>query len=113
MALKTKTFGPLTFKIDRPAGTVKKWDRPDGSVKTFTYPCDYGYFPRLKGEDGEGLDAFVGDKEDGHLESFLKMKKDDKGRTVPDETKFLVGLTDADREKIYRLYGTETVNRKT
>lgn len=112
-ALKQKTFGTLSFRIDRPKGTVKKWDQPDGSVKSFTYPCDYGYFPRLKGEDGEALDAFVGDDEKGHLESFLKLKKDDKGRLVPDETKFIVGLTDQEREKVYRLYGTEVVNRKT
>jgi Inorganic Pyrophosphatase len=112
MPLAKKSWGPLSFRIDRPKGTVKKWDQPDGSVKTFVYPCDYGYFPRLKGEDGEGLDAFVGDQPEGHLESFLKLKKDDKGRMVPDETKFVVGLTDQEREKVYRLYGTEIVNRK-
>jgi hypothetical protein len=107
MALATKTLGPFTFKIDRPKGTVKKWP-----TKTFTYPCDYGYFPRLKGEDEEGLDAFVGDDPGGHLESFLKLRPDEHGRLVPDETKFLLGVSDRERETIYRLYGTEVSQRK-
>lgn len=105
--MKSKSFGSLTFKIDRPKGFVKTWP-----TKSFTYPCDYGYFPRLKGEDGEGLDAFVGDDLEGHLESFLKLKQDEAGKYVPDETKFILGCTDAERETIYKLYGMEAVHRK-
>jgi hypothetical protein len=108
MALPEKKLGPFTFKIDRPKGTVKKW--PGG--KQFTYPVDYGYFPRIKGEDSEGLDSFVGDHETGHLESFLKLKPNDLGRMVPDETKFVLGVTDQDRETIYRLYRGEWCERK-
>lgn len=108
MTLKTKKFGPFIFKIDRPAGYVKEWPRPDGSVKRFTYPVDYGYWPKIKGEDGEGLDAFVGDDEKGHLESFQKLNPDGS----LDETKFLLGVSDAEREKIYKLYGTEVHARR-
>lgn len=108
MALPTKTLGPFTFKIDRPKGFVKKWPN-----KTFTYPCAYGFWPRLKGQDGEGLDAFVGDDPAGHLESFLKLKPDDHGKLVPDETKFLIGVNDRERSIIYRLYGNEVSERKT
>ncbi len=108
MALPTKTLGPFTFKIDRPKGTVKKWP-----TKTFTYPCDYGYFPRLKGEDEEGLDAFVGDDPSGHLESFQKLKPNASGKLVLDETKFLLGVSDEERSKIYGLYGQEVHARKT
>jgi len=107
-SLQTKKFGPFTFKIDRPAGYVKEWPRPDGSVKRFTYPVDYGYWPKIKGEDGEGLDAFVGDDEEGHLESFQKLNPDGS----LDETKFLLGVSDAEREKIYKLYGTEVHARR-
>jgi len=106
--VKSKKFGPFTFKIDRPAGYVKEWPRPDGSVKRFTYPVDYGYWPKIKGEDGEGLDAFVGDDEKGHLESFQKLNPDGS----LDETKFLLGVSDAEREKIYKLYGTEVHARR-
>lgn len=112
MALPRKTFGGTTFIIDRPKGTVKVWPQPDGGEKRFVYPCDYGYFPRLKGEDGEGLDAFVGDDPAGHYEVFQKLKPRDGGGMELDETKFLVGVSDAEREAIYRLYGDETHARR-
>ena len=106
-----KAFGGLTFVIDRPKGYVKTWPQPGGGEKSFTYPVDYGYLPRHKGEDDEGLDFFVGD-EGPHLESFQKLRKNDDGKYVLDETKFLVGVTDAERETIYKLYGPEVWHRK-
>jgi hypothetical protein len=103
--MKTKDFEGVRFYIDRPKGFVKTWDLPDGSKKTYTYPVDYGYFPKILGEDGEGLDAFVGDDPNGHYESFEKLKPSESGNgLVLDETKFLVGVTDAERDKIYGLY---------
>lgn len=111
MADRVKKFGGVTFRIDRPKGYVKAWPQ-DGWTKTFTYPVDYGYLPRHMGEDGEGLDFFVGDDPGGHLESFQKLKRDEHGRRLLDETKFLVGVTDGEREAIYRLYGDEVWHRK-
>lgn len=111
-ALKNKTLCGVKFKIDRPKGYEKVWKQPNGSEKRFVYPCDYGFFPGIDGEDGEGLDAFVGDAPDGHFEAFQKLKKDDAGRDVLDETKFLVGVTDQERETIYRLYGPEVWARR-
>jgi len=107
-----KRFSTVNFFIDRPKGTVKVWPRPDGGEKRFVYPCDYGYFPGLKGEDGEGLDAFVGDEPTGHYEAFQKLKPRTEGGMELDETKFLVGVTDAEREAIYRLYGEEIHARR-
>lgn len=103
-----KKLGPFTFVIDRPKGTVKEWPQPDGTVKRFVYPCDYGYWPKIKGEDGEGLDAFVGDVTDGHKESFQKLNPDG----TLDETKFLLGVTDKQREVIYGLYKSEVHARR-
>lgn len=103
-----KQLGPFTFIIDRPKGRVKEWPQPDGSVKRFVYPCDYGYWPKIKGEDGEGLDAFVGDDPNGHKESFQKLNPDG----TPDETKFLLGVSDKEREIIYGLYKSEVNARR-
>jgi len=110
LAFEEKIWGPFRFIIDRPAGFVKEWPQPDGSVKRYKYPVSYGYF---KGHtdpgDGEGLDAFVGDDPTGSIESFLKMKRDDDGELVPDETKFMVGLSDSQRDKVLGLYSPEEV----
>jgi len=103
-----KKLGPFSFVIDRPKGSVKEWPQPDGSVKRFVYPCDYGYWPKIKGEDGEGLDAFVGDDPNGHKESFQKLNPDG----TPDETKFLLGVSDKEREVIYGLYKSEVNARR-
>lgn len=110
--LRTKSFQGTRFFIDRPKGFVKVWPRHDGGEKRFQYPCDYGYFPGLTGEDGEGLDAFVGDDPGGHFEVFQKLKPGPYGGFVLDETKFLVGVTDEERECIYRLYGDEVHSRR-
>lgn len=110
LALETKRWGPFVFEIDRPNGFKKEWPQDDGSVKSFVYPVDYGYFVDHTGEDEEGLDAFVGDDPQGKIESFLKMKPSEDGsHLVPDETKFLIGLSDAEREKILDLYEPEMI----
>lgn len=107
---KRKTLGPINAVIDRPKGYEKVWPRPDGSEKRFVYPVDYGYFSGITGEDGEGLDIFLGDEpgDTGHFESFQKLKPDG----TLDETKFLAAVNDSDRQTIYDLYGTEVYGRQ-
>lgn len=108
-ALESKVFGPFRFKIDRPKGFVKEWPREDGSVKRYKYPVDYGYFVGHTGEDDEGLDAFVGDDPSGKIESFMKMMRNEEGKLVEDETKFLIGLTKSEREKVMGLYDPDEI----
>ena len=108
-AFDTKQWGPFQFEIDRPKGFVKTWDLPDGSKKTYEYPVDYGYFVGHTGEDDEGLDAFVGSDPAAPIESFLKLMPGPDGGLVPDETKFLVGLTPEERVKVMALYKPEEV----
>lgn len=110
IALESKRWGPFEFKIDRPKGYEKEWPQDDGSVKRYTYPVDYGYFTDHEGEDGEGLDAFVGSDPEGKIESFLKLKTSEDGEAlIPDETKFLIGLTDEERRKVLDLYKPEEI----
>lgn len=109
--MQTKRFLGVAFSIDRPKGFVKRWKRPDGSEKVYTYPVDYGFFPNLLADDGEGLDAFVGNSIHGHFESFEKLKPDG-AKWVHDEFKFLVGLTDPERAAVYSLYPSHEVNAR-
>lgn len=107
-----KKFKGVTFAIDRPKGYVKTWPLPNGGVKRYRYPCDYGYFPTLIAADGEGLDAFVGNTENGHFESFEKLKPASGGGYVHDEFKFIVGLNDAELRAVYELYGRNELNAR-
>lgn len=108
VAFAAKQWGPFKFEVDRPKGFVKTWDQPDGSVKKYEYPVDYGYFINHTGEDQEGLDAFIGDDPAGKIEKFLKLKEV-KGEMVPDETKFMIGLTPEERAKVIALYKPEEI----
>lgn len=108
-AFDSKQWGPFRFEIDRPKGFLKTWDLPDGSQKSYEYPVDYGYFIGHTGEDDEGLDAFVGSDPAAPIESFLKLMPGPDGTLIPDETKFLVGLTEEERQKVMALYKPEEV----
>lgn len=108
--MRYKKFKGFTFAIDRPEGYVKTWSLPGGGVKRYRYPVDYGYFPQLIAGDGEGLDAFVGDTENGHFESFEKLKPAQGGGYVHDEFKFIVGLSDAELRLVYTLYNPAELN---
>lgn len=109
--MRYKTFRGVTFAIDRPQGYIKSWPLPGGGTKRYQYPCDYGYFPKLIAADGEGLDAFVGNTQNGHFESFEKLKPEGKGY-VHDEFKFIVGVNDAELRHIYSLYGNRELNAR-
>jgi hypothetical protein len=114
MPLQEKQLGPLVVKIDRPKGYVKKWpatpEQPNG--REWVYPIDYGYLPGILGQDGEGLDVFAGNEPNGHMMSFLKTKKDEQGKVVPDETKFVLCVTDAQLRKILSFYGDEATEKE-
>lgn len=58
-----------------------------------TYPVDYGYIDGFAGEDGMGLDIFVGS---GDLFGYFTMWKVD----VPSETKFVARVTQGEFEQI-------------
>lgn len=107
-----KKFRGVTFTIDRPRGFIKTWPLPGGGTKKYQYPCDYGYFPTLIAADGEGLDAFVGNSENGHFESFEKLKPAPGGGFVHDEFKFIVGVNDSELRAIYALYGARELNAR-
>lgn len=98
--LPSKTLDGHSFTIDRAKGT----QNPKG---TFTYPVDYGFVPGHTGEDGEDLDVFIGNDPKGHFSSFTKLKKNPAGAMVPDETKFLLGLSPAELSAVHAFFTPE------
>lgn len=71
-----------------------------------TYPVDYGYIEGFTGEDGMGLDIFVGS---GDLFGCFTMWKVD----VPLETKFFARVTTAERAQILAAFGPVLLASKT
>lgn len=57
---KNVDFQGIAVTIDRPVGFVQTGKDATGREWTRTYSCDYGFFPRTKGGDGDELDVYVG-----------------------------------------------------
>ena len=90
-----KTLGPHTFHIEIPKG-VQHYS-PSAKVH-MTTSADYGYLPGYKGPDGDSLDFFVGDHDDGVIACYDKQKNlDGKGWKTTD-TKFCVGMRPDDHK---------------
>lgn len=95
---KTQHKGvPIT--IDRPKGYVQTGRDAQGTPWEREYKVDYGYIPRTKGGDGEGIDVFVGPNPDADTTYWIAQKKADGSF---DEYKVIVGADSAEEaKKIY------------
>ncbi len=69
----------------------------DYPLKGVTYPTDYGYVEGYKSEDGHDLDVFIGT---GYLNGYIKVWRCD----VPLETKFILGVTVEEYDKIIETF---------
>jgi hypothetical protein len=59
--VKFKTsFQDMPIHVDRPKGFVMTGTDSDGKSWSRKYKYDYGFIPRTKGGDGDGLDVFIG-----------------------------------------------------
>lgn len=94
-ATKSKVFAGLRVRIDRPKGFVQEGKGTDGKPWKRVYQCDYGYLAGTQGGDGDGLDVFLGPKEDGR--AFLIWQKKEDGTF--DEYKLMLGFEDGYQAK--------------
>jgi len=86
---KTVDFQGMKIRLDRPKGFVMRGTDEEGKSWERIYKYDYGFLPKTKGGDGDGLDVFVGpDKESGMAFWAIQKKKDGSF----DEYKVLLGF---------------------
>lgn len=80
-------------------------DRPKGShhprFSNIVYEVDYGYLENTSSMDGDGIDVWVGTKDEKNIEAVMcivdLLKKDS-------EIKLLIGCTEKEKEVIYRFH---------
>jgi len=97
--MKTINFQGLKIRIDRPKGFVQEGKGEDGGPWKRVYKYDYGFLPKTKGGDGEGLDVFVGPAGDAR-EAYWAIQR--KGDGTFDEYKAFVGFKNkAEAKKAY------------
>jgi hypothetical protein len=88
---KTVDFQGLKVRIDRPKGFVMRGTSDDGKAWERTYKFDYGWLPRTKGGDGDGLDVFIGPNPKATSAFWALQKKPDGSF---DEYKAFLGFPD-------------------
>lgn len=60
-AREDASFADVPVAVETPEGAARHWTQPDGRAGvTVMRGCHYGYFPGTVGEDGEGVDVFLG-----------------------------------------------------
>ncbi len=85
---------PVT--IDRPKGYVQHGRGEDGKTWEREYKLDYGYIPKTKGGDGEGIDVFLGPNDDAPTAYWIAQKSRDGGF---DEWKVMLGFDSPEAAK--------------
>lgn len=98
-AMRKTQYQGIPITIDRPAGYVQTGKDDAGNDWTREYKVDYGYIPRTKGGDGEGLDVFMGPNPDASDAFWIVQRKADGSF---DEYKIVLGANDESEAK--RIY---------
>jgi predicted GNAT family acetyltransferase len=90
--VKFKTdFQGIPVHVDRPKGFVMMGKDATGKPWARKYQFDYGFIPRTKGGDGEGLDVFLGPNKNAP-EAFWAVQSKPDGSF--DEYKVFLGFAD-------------------
>lgn len=88
---KTVDFRGMKIRLDRPKGFVMRGVDDTGKSWERVYKHDYGFLPRTKGGDGDGLDVFVGPDKKSDMAFWAIQKKKDGSF---DEYKVFLGFPD-------------------
>jgi site-specific DNA-adenine methylase len=98
-AEKKIAFQGIPIHVDRPKGSVQMGVDAKGNEWKREYKTDYGFIPRTKGGDGEGLDVFVGPNNNSPF-AYWVTQHNDEGEF--DEYKLFLGYdSQAEAKKAY------------
>lgn len=92
--VKFKTdYQGIPVHVDRPKGFSMSGVTDKGEAWTREYKYDYGFIPKTKGGDGDGIDVFVGDSPDA-AETYWAVQTKPDGSF--DEYKVFMGFDNRD-----------------
>lgn len=90
-----REFAGFLINIENPAGTIRMGTDKKGKEWRIDMQYDYGFINRVKGEDGEGLDVYLGANEDAKNVYIVRQVVPDTGEY--DEDKIMLGF-DSEKE---------------
>lgn len=89
-------FADVPVAVETPEGSARHWEQSDGRAgRTVMMGCHYGYFPGTVGEDGEGVDVFLGPRPDAP-EVYVVHQMAAPDFDHYDEDKVMAGFASAD-----------------
>lgn len=88
----------LSVRIENPKGSVRSGTDAQGRPWESVMKCDYGYFERSTGADGDQVNVFIGPDLDSELVVAIDQHQGQKF----DETKFVIAVSSREQgEKLY------------
>jgi hypothetical protein len=95
-----RDFADIKVKIENAAGTVRYGIDPDGNEWRTEFEYDYGFVTKLIGDDGDGLDVYLGPDEEA--ENAYSVTQVDKETGDFDELKIMLGFdSEKDAKEAY------------
>lgn len=91
------TFQHIPINVDRPRGFQMMGHDAQGKPWARRYRYDYGFIPRTKGGDGDGIDVFVGPNKQAP-ESYWAIQRKPDGKF--DEYKVFLGFDNRDEAMV-------------
>jgi inorganic pyrophosphatase len=92
-----REFAGLVINIERAAGTDRYGVNKEGEEWRTKMMYDYGFIASAKGEDGEGLDVYLGPNEKAKSVYIVHQNSPKTGKY--DEDKVMVGFDSASKAK--------------
>src|SRR5690242_13318940 len=87
---RVRKFAGMDVVIENPKGSARSGVDKSGKPWSVTMQSDYGYLRRANGQDGEGLDVFLGPDERAENVYVIHQNQPDTGKY--DEDKCMAGF---------------------
>ncbi len=92
-----RMFDDIVVNIENQAGTERVGVKPNGKEWRSKMKYDYGFISAIEGEDGEGLDVYLGP--DQESENVYIIHQNDPETGEYDEDKIMLGFNDKKQAK--------------
>lgn len=103
---KLRRFAGLEILVENPKGSIRSGVSKSGKRWAVKMTADYGYLKKANGEDGEGLDIFIGP--DQHAPNIYVVHQNQPDTGKYDEDKLVVGVHSSAEAKALYLSNYDT-----
>jgi len=92
-----RDFAGMVINVENPAGTIRMGIDPDGDEWRIDMKYDYGFISKMVGEDGEGIDVYLGPDQEAEIAYVVHQVNPETEEY--DEDKVMLGFASAEEAK--------------